>query len=286
MAHVSAAPVGLRDALLTSTVATIRRRPLLSFFVLAYAFAWWPTLLYLVGVQPPLPHFAAGPLLSALVVTALTGGRAGLKSLWQRMVLWRVGWRWWAIATLLPAGLVAVGVTLNYAFGAAFPTPDQLASWPMALVFFFLWFVLPVAAPLGEEPGWRGLAQPLLLKGWSAFAASLILGVVWAMWHLPLIVVWKVSDWALIPLVVPSAILMTWMYLNTRGSVLLAVAYHASFDATTNFVRDIGTAWNPTVSTLLLALPLWIAALVLVALTGSDLGSSTRQRIDTGDAQR
>ena len=98
-----------------------------------------------------------------------------------------------------------------------------------------------------------------------------MLGIVWATWHLPLIVVWKIADWALIPLVVPSALLMTWIYLNTRSSVLLAVAYHSSFDATTNFVRDLATSWNPTVSTLLLAVPLWIAALGLVAVAGKDL---------------
>jgi membrane protease YdiL (CAAX protease family) len=187
-----------------------------------------------------------------------------------------VGWRWWAVATLLPASLVAVGVALNYLLGAPPPRPDQVATWPMALLFFLLWFVLPIAAPLGEEPGWRGLAQPLLLHSRSALLASLILGLVWALWHLPLIVVWKLADWSLIPLAVPSAILMTWIALHTRGSVLLAVAYHSSFDAATNFVRDLATAWNPTVSTLVLSVPLWLAALVLVAFTGKDFRSATR----------
>ena len=268
--------VGVRDTLWASAIAIVSRHPLLSFFVLAYAFAWWPSAFYLAGGQPPLPQFASGPVIAALVETAITIGKPGLKELWQRMILWRVGWRWWAVAIVVPAGLVAVGVALNYALGAARPTPDQLANWPMDVGFFFLWFVLPIAAPLGEEPGWRGVAQPLLLTSRSAIAASFILGVVWAMWHLPLIVVWHLSDWALIPLVVPSAVLMTWIYLNTRGSVLLAVAYHSSFDATTNFVRDIATAWNPTVSTLLLALPLWIAALALIVLAGKGPGWTAR----------
>src|SRR4029078_11284240 len=102
------------------------------------------------------------------------------------MIEGRVGWRGWAVATLLPAALVGVGVALNYASGAAPPTPDQLRNWPMDVGFFFLWFVLPIAAPLGEEPGWRGTAQPPLLNGRSVVAGSLILGLVWAMWHLPL----------------------------------------------------------------------------------------------------
>jgi len=165
MADASAAAIRAHDTLWTQALATIKRHPLLSFFVLAYAFAWWPTLLYLLGVQPPVPQFAAGPLLAALAVISVTGGRSGLKALWQRMILWRVGWRWWAVATLFPAGLVAVGVALNYASGATLPTPDQLSNWPTDVAFFFLWFVLPIAAPLGEEPGWRGVAQPLLLNG-------------------------------------------------------------------------------------------------------------------------
>jgi membrane protease YdiL (CAAX protease family) len=178
------------------------------------------------------------------------------------------------VAVFLPALLIVVAVCLNILLGASAPTIEQFSRWPSVVFFFLLFLVLPIAAPLGEEPGWRGFAQPALMVGRSALMASLILGMLWAGWHLPLIVIWNISSWALIPLIIPSAVIMTWIYLHTRGSVLLAIIYHASFDAVTNLVAEIYTGTDLARVTLVLAIVFCVAALTLVVIMGPDLHAS------------
>jgi hypothetical protein len=88
----------------------IKRHPLPAFFVLAYAFSWWPV--PLGAFLPP------GPLFAALVVTAVVDGRSGLRALRNRLLRWRVGWRWYAIALGLPLAVVLGATTVNVGFGA------------------------------------------------------------------------------------------------------------------------------------------------------------------------
>lgn len=260
---------------MNALTSLVKRHPLVTFFVLAYALAWWPSLLLLAGVTFPLPQFDTGPFLAALLVSAIIEGRQGVKALLGRLVLWRVGLTWYAVALLLPALLIVAAVALSALLGAPAPTAEQLSRWPRVVFFFLLFLVLPIAAPLGEEPGWRGFAQLRLMQGRSALMASLILGVLWASWHLPLIVIWKISSWALIPLVIPSAIIMTWIYLHTRGSVLLALIYHASFDAVTNLVAEIYPGAELVRVTWVLAVVFWIAALTVIVVTGPSLMRKT-----------
>ena len=153
----------------------VRRHPLASFFVLAYALTW--PLIPLVSVSP-LWGFPAlfGPALAALVVAALADGRAGVKDLLGRVVRWRVGVGWYAVALGLPAVLAFAAAGLHLALGGQ--TPVEFGGLS---VLNFVVFVLI----FGEELGWRGYALPRLLVGRSALSASLILGVLWGAWHLP-----------------------------------------------------------------------------------------------------
>jgi membrane protease YdiL (CAAX protease family) len=108
-------------------------------------------------------------------------------------------------------------------------TAAQLAGWPSAVLLLPVYFALFGAA---EELGRRGFALPLLLASSSPLTASLLLGVVWSLWHLPVVL----SDPVLrtpVPFllaVLPASVLFTWLFLHTRGSVLLAVLFHAWFD--------------------------------------------------------
>ena len=109
--------------------ALVKRHPLATFFILAYALSWWAWILYALGVFPnPIASF--GPFLAAIVVLALTEGKAGLIGLFRRMVRWRVAPGWYAVALLLPAVLTAVATVLNVMLGANLRSSAELGAWP------------------------------------------------------------------------------------------------------------------------------------------------------------
>jgi membrane protease YdiL (CAAX protease family) len=205
--------------------SAVRRRPLAAFFVLAYAFSWWPFILYtLTGSGPTI--LSCGPFLAAVAVLALTSGRDGIKALFRSMRRWRVPVRWWAVAILTPIVLTSLATVLNVALGGPTPTAGELGNWtnvvPTALFILFV----PLIGGAWEEPGWRGYALPRLLAERSALSASLILGVLWALWHLP---VYLVDDqhWSDLVLVVVATIVFTWIFQSAGGSVLVAMVFHA-----------------------------------------------------------
>src|SRR3712207_6415517 len=110
-------------------MSTVRRHPLLVFFVLAYAFSWWPWPLYALGLAPGY-IIGFGPFLAALLVLALTRGKKGILGLLKRMVRWRVRPVWYAVALLLPVGVPLAATALNVLLGARPPSPAELGAWP------------------------------------------------------------------------------------------------------------------------------------------------------------
>jgi membrane protease YdiL (CAAX protease family) len=154
---------------MSTVLEPVRRHPLVSFFVLAFALRW--PLISLVSLSP-LWGFPAlfGPALAAIIVAAVTGGRAGLKALLGRVVRWRVGAGWYALALGLPAVLALAAAGLHLALGAG-----SSIEFGGLSVLNFVVFVLIV----GEELGWRGYALPRLLARRSALSAGLILDVLW-----------------------------------------------------------------------------------------------------------
>src|SRR5215211_3743891 len=109
-------------------ISLFRRHPLISFFVLAYVLSWRPSILYALDLSPQ-PVAGFGPFLAALVVLALTYGKAGIGGLLRRMVRWRVGLRWYAVALLLPVAITLVATSLNVLLGAKVPTSAELSGW-------------------------------------------------------------------------------------------------------------------------------------------------------------
>jgi len=190
------------------------------------------------GVPLVSPLFAGGPLLAALLTAGLVDGRAGLRDLGQRLLRWRVAPRWYAVVLALPIILVAAAVALNTLLGGTAPhwtnRPDLATTGLMLALFLFL----PIGAPLSEEVGWRGYALPRLLASRSALTASLIIGVLWSVWHLPVVL----TDPATRPpapfllQVPPLAVLFTWVFVNTRGSLLIAIVFHAWYDLVLMYV--------------------------------------------------
>jgi hypothetical protein len=139
----------------------LKNHRLLAFSILAYAVAWssWP--LYAAGLMPRVEFLAVAPLAAAVIVIVLAEGRRGFRAWARRLVRWRVGWVWYAVALLLPALLVLVTGYVNIALGASAPRLTDL-SWSGLLTVFAVRLVNPLDGPLGEEPGFRGYALPLL----------------------------------------------------------------------------------------------------------------------------
>jgi membrane protease YdiL (CAAX protease family) len=198
----------------------IDRHPLSAFFVIAFALTW---------VTVPVGTFmAAGPLIASLIVLGVTGGRAGIRALGRRMVQWRVRWPYYVAALLVPisVGLAAGGG--DVAFGASDAAFANLEVSALLLAFA-LRMVVPMFAPLGEEPGWRGFALPRMQRVRTPFAATLLLGVIVAAWHAPLLIMSSVKFEPVMLLgTVAVTFWYTWLFNRTGGSVFMTMVAHAA----------------------------------------------------------
>src|SRR5215203_3247630 len=248
-------------------MSMLRKHPLITFFVLAYALAWWIWILYAFNITFLGPIFALGPFLAEIIVTMLTRGTAGLKALLSRMVRWRVGLSWYAAALLLPVAVYAVAVPLNILLGARASTAVQFGSWYLIFPLFAFSLLFPLSGAFGEELGWRGYALPRVQVGLSALSAALIIGVIQTAWHLPLFMsnLVHVSD---IPVFMAIGTVATWLFNNTRGSVLVTMLLHASFNTNAAFFGAMFTGADLVRMSWLLAAGWCVAAIVVVAMAG------------------
>ncbi len=274
-----------REGLLT-------RHPLVIFFVVAYAFSWlaWIPLVLskdgagLLSFRYPLGVSAAiviasfvGPSLSAFIMAGVTEGRAGIGRLLRRFVLWRVSLGWYLFALIGIPMILVLGVIVLRGALSSFQGLAPLA--PLHMLTLFVYVLLH--GPLGEEPGWRGFALPRLQRLHGPLVGSLILGPLWALWHLPLF--W-VPAWNFPPTIlnmvlfvgasIPFTIVMTWVFNNTKGSLLIAVLVHTTFDMTFVILNLLFTA--PIVTDYGSTVPILIGcgavALLVIALTRGRLG--------------
>jgi membrane protease YdiL (CAAX protease family) len=204
----------------------LQHHRLSAFFVLAYAISWssWP--LYAVGLMPRMEFLPIGPLIAALLVTGLAWGRPGLKAWGRRLIRWRVGWIWYAVALLLPPLMALVTGFAAIALGAPASGMAEVTGTGL-LAVFAVRLVNPMDGPLGEEPGFRGYAVPLLQTGRTPLAAAAILGILVAGWHLPLVVFGHLSLIGL-PTTFVITFLYVWLFNRTGGSVLLTLLFHDS----------------------------------------------------------
>ena len=223
--------------------AWIARRPLPVFFVLALALSWPFMIVDALGswglLPFRLPAFSSpagvvvnllmgyGPAFAALIVTAATEGKGSVLALLRRLLVWRVGLQWYALAIFGLAIPTAITLGLYTLLGGEVVGPPlSLGLILQQLVLFLL-----LALFNGEELGWRGYALPRLQANRSALAASLILGVPWTLFHLPYFFT-QGSTFTGIPplsyllLTMATSIIFTWVFNNTRGSVLLVHLLH------------------------------------------------------------
>lgn len=228
----------------------VKRHSVTAYFVLAIVFSW-AIYIPLVFVRqgwtkaqiPYSLHYLAsfGPMVAALIMTAITDGRAGLGELWRRIIRWRVGWGYAAFAFLSPLVLFLLAAVILRVFQGAWPQLRLLGQ--VNYLPYLGWGVLPlwlITFGFGEEIGWRGFALPRLQKTMSVSKATLLLGLVWFFWHVPSFFYHETyigMGLILIPGmligVLCGAVLFTWLYNGTGGSVLMVAIWHALFDLLT-----------------------------------------------------
>jgi CAAX protease family protein len=241
---------------------TVRRFPLIAYFVLAYALTWW--VYPLLRFNPLIGLFGLfGPALAAILVTAITDGRPGVRALLGRVVGWRVPVPWYVVAIGLPAALALLAASLSTWFG-----PAVLQLGQLSVIDFVL-----VVLVLGEELGWRGYALPNLMQRFSPLVASLVLGVLWWLWHLPMLFIPGTPQFgqpvvAFLIMTTAYSILLSWVFLHTRGSVLIATLFHGAINLFQGFFLA-GT--EPANRYWWLALAYGAAAVALAAVLGPRL---------------
>jgi membrane protease YdiL (CAAX protease family) len=252
----------------------LERHPLVAYFVLAYAITWAIGILLaasvrgLLGVQIPASvHFLAayGPMLSAFIVTGITGGAAGIRELVGRMTRWQVGIRWILIGLFSPVALYLIAAAMLRVWSGVWPDFGRFGSTVEVTGLGWLggWVFHTLTFGIGEETGWRGFALPRLQKGRSALSATLILAVFWALWHvpmffykenymsmgIPMMILWLVG-------MLCGAILLTWLYNSANGSILMVALWHGTYNATV-------TATEPAIAGIVSTF-VWIAAVIIL----------------------
>jgi uncharacterized protein len=211
----------------------------LTFFILTYILSWTIWIVLIIGASQ-IPEGVSnivrlfGVLMPAVSALALTihAKRSGINELFARFKIWRVGSKWWfAVVLIYPGMLVAAGLIYNFFVAGSVNLMTVTAGTLIANIIFLS------IATLGEEIGWRGVALPALQKKYSPLSSSLLLGLLWSVWHLPF--------WLLIGtltqfgsfyfimnflFIIPTTFFITWFFNNTNGSMLLPTVFHVVFN--------------------------------------------------------
>jgi uncharacterized protein len=254
----------------------VRNHPVAVFVVLAYLFSW--TLVPWGGL------LGAGPLLAAVVVLVVMEGRSGVTGLLRQMVQWRVHWGWYAAAILLPAGIAALAAVLTVALGAPRPSSGEIGLWTEVPFTFLLIMLIPLFGPW-EEPGFRGFALSRLMREHAVLVAALLVGVIHIGFHGPLFLTGDIplSDAVML---LPVGVVLAWLVLGTRGSVLVAMIAHASNNAVSGeYISPMFSGGDADLLGWIRA-GLWcVAAAVVVLAAGPRLGARREYEEAPGPAR-
>lgn len=251
----------------------MKRHPLAAFFVLTFLVSWslW-FIMFAVHrgtltvsnpdamVQQLWKWGGFSPFFVAIVVALSVHGFNGAQRLLSRFLIWRVRFRWYVVALLMPSAislLITAGHMMVGGDGPDFSRPrvydlklggfyQQYNAWTILLPMFIQNLLVggPLnTTPIGEESGWRGFALPYLQGRYNALVSSVILGLVWGLWRWPLYWIQGADTsitgyvWVLLG-VIPGAILASWIFNNTGGSLLLVLLYNNSITITDWFLAS------------------------------------------------
>jgi membrane protease YdiL (CAAX protease family) len=183
--------------------------------------------------------FGTGPFISAIIVTLIYRGKSGLKELFIKVIAWKISFRWYFWALILPVIPQWIGLFLwKELTGAELILPTAagyLSSWLQITLISTVYYIT-------EELGWRGFMLPRILSMHRWIKSSLLVGVIWSIWHYPF---WIISSWATtgsltqVTFMVAASsvfaiglsVMLTWIFKNTKGSILLAMLLHGSSQA-------------------------------------------------------
>lgn len=281
-------------------------KDLLKFFLLTYAVTWACFFGSAAMSRSTVPAVAAlgrlgGPLfllgvfapgLVALGLTAWSDGRKGVRALLGRILRWQVGARWYVFALVYMAVVKLAAALIHRAVTGAWPRFGETSVLIMAAAI-----VISTWVQAGEEIGWRGYALPRLAERLGLAPASLLLGVLWAAWHLPLFLIPGTdTSGQSFPLylaqVTALSVAMAWLYWKTGGSLLLVMVLHAAINNTKDIVPSgvaAPAALNPwTLSGSLVgwltAALLWIGAAYFLVRMGRTGTTAPSSRAETAPA--
>lgn len=265
------------------------RIALAAFFLLTFAVTWTAWL----GVKRAAPGSVAGavggpvfllgvftPALVAIALTAHSDGRPGVMRLLERIGRWQVSAGWYALAIGFLASTKLFAALIHRIVVGAWPAfGDTSVPLVLGAILVSTW------VQAGEEIGWRGYALPRLATRLGLGGASVLLGAVWALWHLPLFYLpGSGSDGQSFPLyllhVTGLSVAMSWLYWKTKGSLLLVMLMHAAVNNTTGIVpmamRNPGDpmSFNGSVAAWATVGVTWaVAALLLLKMRGADISA-------------
>jgi membrane protease YdiL (CAAX protease family) len=268
----------------------IRRHPVIVYFALACVISWIGVLPLIASAQgltsarvPDALHGlgALGPALSALFVTRAIAGRDGLREIARRLVFWRVGGVWLAVAVLSPFALLALAALLLRVFAGAWPAWDGLAAAVRSPAWALDTAIASLVYGFGEEIGWRGFALPRLQARWSALGATAVLASLWALWHVPYFL-YRYEYPGPVGLVgfflgvFAGAIWLTFLLNSTLGSILTVALWHLTWNVAV-LAGGAASAQLPTVMTVLV---MALAVLIVIFAGPSRLSARAKYLID------
>lgn len=223
------------------------------FVILAFAWSWGLGFAAL-GIKASSPTLSTalmiiagfGPSLAGIAVVAFSTGSVGLRAWMSRCLNWRVGPVWYFVAFVSPPIVMVCALVLHAALGGPLPAVPAASRIPLVIANFGL--VLLIGGPLGEEYGWRGYLMPALTARMNWRHASLAVGAVWGLWHLPLFFMAGAAQ-ALMPIpvfllnILAGSVLFGWLFERTQRSVFPAIVLHTSLNA---FAGILGIIPTPT----------------------------------------
>ena len=272
----------------------VKKYPAISMFVLSFVIGTGISFFVINDTLPESFFFlaASSASISGIILTAIVAGKTGLRDLFGRIMIWRVGGRWWAFALFAVLGVVILGKAFNAISGL---DPLDFSGAPQGLVMLIPIFLLQViTAGLGEELGWRGFLLPRMQGRFNALVAGLIVGAIHGLWHVPMFFVEGLSPYqemveliGLVPAILGYglfyvtswSILYTCLLNNTKGSLLLIFVHHASQAwvlSLFNYSNPVGIFGLPVAMT--------IVAIIVVLVFGPENLSKTSEKYVIMDA--